>query len=173
MIPSLLAILLSLPAQAEVLVTMDEALALAFPGCELRERTHYLSYEQRQAAAERAGVPVESGLLREYQGVCDGAVAGSAYFDTHPVRELPSTMMVVVGPDGVVTRVELLSFEGDEQHRPPASFYAQIQGLGLNRELTARRSAVRPVSGATLSSRAAVEATRRILALHEVIQGSP
>jgi hypothetical protein len=166
----LFALLSALPVRAEVLVTMDEALALAFPGCAVEQRTHYLSYDQRRAAGDRAGVPVESSLVREYQGVCDGANIGSAYFDTHPVRELPATLMVVVGADGLVKRVELLSFEGPDQHRPPASFYAQVHGLGLSRELSVRRSALRPVSGATLSSRAAVDAARRVLALHEVIQ---
>lgn len=159
-------------AHAEVLVTVDEALALAFPGCEVQQRTHYLSHGQRTQAAERGAVPVESALVRQYQGVCDGEPAGSAYFDTHPVRDLPATLMVVVGPDGLVARVELLSFEGPEPHRPPASFYVRFEGLGLTRELTARRSALRPVSGATLSSRAAVEAARRVLALHEVIQSA-
>ncbi len=169
-----IAALLLIPAlSAEVLLTTDEALALAFPGCTILTHTHYLSFEQRREAAERGGVPVESGLLRRYQGQCEGADAGSAYFDTHPVRELPATLMVVVGPDGRVARVELLSFEGYEQHRPPPSYYDQIRGLSLSRELSTRRAAVRPISGATLSSRAAVEATRRVLALHEVILGSP
>jgi hypothetical protein len=117
-------------------------------------------------------VSVESGLVREYQGVCGGAPLASAYFDTHEIRQLPSTIMIVVDAAGTVGRVELLSFEGDEQHRPPAAFYAGIHGMSLGRDLAVKRSAIRPVSGATLSSRAAVEATRRILALHEVIQGS-
>jgi hypothetical protein len=173
MMAPLLAALLAGPGQAGVLVTMDEALALAFPDCEIRERTHYLSQEQRQAAAERAGAPVQSALVREYQGVCEGSLRASAYFDSHDIRELPSTMMIVVGLDGSVERLELLSFEGDEQHRPPATFYTAIQGMSLGRDLAVRRSAIQPVSGATLSSRAAVEATRRVLALHEVIHGSP
>jgi len=157
-------------ANAEVLLSMDEALALAFPGCEIQQRTAYLSYEQRQAAAEAAGVPVESGLVRQYQGICDGVLAGTAYFDSHPVRELPSTLMVVVSPEGRIARAELLSFGGPDEHRPPPAFYAQIHGLGLGRELAVRRKALHPVSGATLSGRAAVDAARRVLALHGVIR---
>ena len=162
--------MLMAPTRAEVLVTMDEALALAFPDCTIRQRTHYLTHEQRSAAEERAGVAIRSSLLRQYQGVCEGEVMGSAYFDTHTIRDLPATMMVVVARDGTVARVELLSFEGPDRHRPPASFYEGVHGLGLGRELTVRRSAIRPVSGATLSCRSAVEAARRVLALHEVIQ---
>ncbi len=163
-------VLLATVARGDVLVTMDEALLLAFPGCEVAQRTEYLTHEQRAAAAEQAKVRVESALVRAYEGRCEGVLAGTAYFDTHPVRDLPSTMMVVVGPDGSVARVELLSFEGAAEHRPGPGFYERIRGMRLDRDLALRRSALRPVSGATLSSRAAVEATRRVLALHEVIQ---
>lgn len=166
----LLGALLSLgSARAEVVLSMDEALALVFPSCEIRQRTIYLTHGQRTAAAELSAVPVVSNLVRQYIGVCDGAWAGTAYFDTHPVRDLPSTLMVVVGTDHTLTRLELLSFEGPDEHRPPPSFYAQIHGMKLDRKLAVRRSALRPVSGATFSSRAAVEAARRVLALHQVI----
>ena len=169
----LLAVLLAMgSARAEVLLSMDEALALAFPACEIRQRTFYLTHEQRTAAAELASVPVVSSLVRQYIGVCDGGWAGTAYFDTHPVRGLPSTLMVVVGTDDALARVELLSFQGPDDHRPPPSFYARIHGMELNRKLAVRRSALRPVSGATFSSRAAVEAARRVLGLHRVIRAS-
>jgi hypothetical protein len=161
------------PARAEVLIGMDEALALAFPGCDVRQRTHYLTHQQRSEAGERAATTISSGLVREYRGLCEGELVGSAYFDTHPIRELPATLMVVVTPGGEVARMELLSFDGPEPHRPPQSFYAAFHGMTLGRELTLRRAALRPVSGATLSSRAAVEAARRVLALHAVIQQEP
>ncbi len=166
----LMALLVITPSQATVLLSMDEAIALVFGECQVQSRTVYLTYEQREAAEARAKVSIASSLVRQHVGLCDGEVMGTAYFDTHPVRELPATLMVVVANDGSIARVELLSFEGPDENKPGPGFYELIRGLRLDRDLAIKRSAIRPVSGATLSSIATVEAARRILALHEVIQ---
>ncbi len=155
-------------ATAKVHLTTEEALALAFEGCAIQEHTAYLSAEQRQQAATLAGVPVESGLVRQYLGVCDGRVAGTAYFDTHKVRSLAETLMVVVDPDGRVARIEVLSFTEPEEYLPPGGFFGQFAGKDLD-GLSYKKSVLRRVTGATMSSNATLQAARRTLALHHVI----
>ncbi len=156
-------------AQARVHLTVDEALSLVFPGCEIREQTAYLSADQRERAAELGSVEVESSLVRQHIGVCDGRVLGTAYFDTHRVRTLPETLMIVVDPDGQVSRIEVLSFREPGEYMPPAPFFTQFQGKGLDDDLSYRRSSLRKVTGATLSCRAVLDATKRSLALHHVL----
>ncbi len=168
MIASQLLFLVAATSVAKVHLTTEEALALAFQDCSIEERTAYLSAEQRQQAAALAGSPVESGLVRQYVGVCDGAVAGTAYFDTHRVRSLPETLMVVINPDGHIARVEVLSFTEPEQYLPPTGFFGQFAGKDLD-ALSYKKSALRRVTGATMSSNAALSAARRTLALHRVI----
>jgi len=165
---------LSMPAAlAEVHLTTAEALALAFQGCQIVERTAYLSTEQRKAASALADVPVESGLIRQHLGLCGGAVAGTAYFDTHMVRDLPATLMVVVDPSGEVARVEVLSFRGPDENRPPQEFYGYLAGHGLDEELTVKKTGGRLLTGATLSIHATIQAVRRTLALHRIIEAGP
>lgn len=167
----LLGLCLLSSAQAKVHLSTQEALALAFPGCQVDERTAYLSAEQRQAAAALAGLDVESGLVRQHVGICDGQVVGTAYFDTHLVRTLPETLMVVVAPDSTIARVEVLSFSEPEEYLPPAGFFGQFSGKGLDDALSYKKSSLRRVTGATMSSNATLEAARRSLALHRVIEG--
>jgi FMN-binding domain len=161
---------LGAPAAARVFLTVDEALALAFPGAAVERRTAYLTADELAAARRLAGVEVASALVHPYVATSGGAEVGTAYFDTHRVRTLPETLMVVVDPQGKLVRVEVLSFDEPADYLPPKPWYAQFDGHRLTEGLALERE-VRGVSGASLSARATTEAVRRVLAIDAVLQG--
>jgi hypothetical protein len=152
-------------APARVLLTVDEALALAFPGATIERRTVFLTEEQRARAEQLAGARLASAIVHPYVARRDGVEVGTAYFDSHLVRTLQETVMVVVGPDGRVGRVEVLAFDEPPDYLPRAEWYRQFDGRPLDAELDLRRS-IRPVTGATLTARSTTDAVRRVLALH-------
>lgn len=158
------------PVSAKVFLTVEEAVRLAFPGCEVARRTAYLTAAQLRQARELAGIEVPTALVTYYQARRSGQAAGTAYFDTHRVRTLPETLMVVVDPQGKVSRVEIISFREPEDYLPRGIWYEQFRGRGLDRDLQLKRG-IRPVTGATLTARATADAVRRVLALHRVIGG--
>lgn len=156
------------PSAARVLLTVDEALELAFPEAEIERRTVFLSEQQIARATKLAGQPPSSAVVHPYIARRKGAVVGTAYFDAHVVRTLNETVMVTVDSEGRIGRVEVLSFEEPPDYLPRDAWYEQFAGRRLDAELELRR-AVRPVAGATLTARATSDAARRVLALHEVI----
>lgn len=173
-LPAVLALLLlggagARPAAAKVFLAVDEALRLAFPGCQVARRTAYLTPEQMAAARALAGVEVPSALVTSYAATCGGKPGGIAYLDTHRVRTLPETVLVVVDPAGAVRRLEVLSFSEPEEYMPRGAWYGQFLGRRLDGDLQLKRG-IRPVTGATLTARATTAAVRRVLALHQVIQ---
>lgn len=159
------------PARARVLVTVDEALALAYPGAEIERRTAFLTDAQRARATELAGQAPASAIVHPYVAKRDGEVIGTAYFDSHVVRTLAETVMVAVDREGRVARVEVLSFDEPPDYLPREPWYRQFDGRPLDAELELRRS-IRPVSGATLTARATTDAVRRALALHRALAES-
>lgn len=161
----------SVPASAKVFLSVDEALSVAFPDCEVERQTVFLTPEQRVAAQKLAGSEIVSGLVHPYVATCGGQRSGTAYFDTHRVRTLPETIMVVVAPEGTVVRVEVLSFREPEDYIPRRNWYGQFDDRRLDRDLSLKRS-IQGVTGATLTARATTVAVRRVLALHQVIVGS-
>ena len=156
------------PLLARVFLKVDEAVHLAFPGCQVERRTAYLKPEEVRRAHDLSGVEVPSALVTSYRATRDGKPVGTAYFDTHKVRTLPETVMVVVDPQGRVGRIEVISFEEPEQYLPRGAWYGQFSGKGLDPDLDLKRG-IRPVTGATLTARATTEAVRRVLALHQVL----
>ena len=158
-----------LRVDGRALLSRDEALALAFPkGSSVVRRDHVLGREQLDRASKLAGAPVETEIWTEYQGTSGDAPAGSAYFESHLVRTLSETLLVVVGPDSAVTRVEVVSFSEPPDYLPRRPWFDQFSGKHLDDDLAARR-AIRGVTGATLTVRAATLAVRRVLAVHAVL----
>jgi len=126
----------------------------------------FLTPEQVAAARRESGVDFDDRLVIRYAG-SDGRVA---YFDTHRVRTEPETVMVVVNADGSVDRVEILAFNEPTDYFPKRRWLDQLLHRKLDGELALNRG-VRPISGASLTGRALVNATRKVLALHHVLAG--
>jgi hypothetical protein len=156
-------------ARGKVLLTQEEALRLAFPDAKVEPRTAFLTEEQRRAAKALSGEDeLPSALVRYYAATRPGGPVGEAYFDTHVVRTMAETVMVVVSPDATIARVEVLSFSEPEEYLPRPRWYEQFRGRPLDGELSLKRS-IRPISGATLTARATTDAARRVLALYRVL----
>ena len=155
-------------ADAAVLRTQEEALAEAFPDARVEKETVFLGEEQAAEVARLAGSPPGTRVVVRYHGARGGERVGTAYFDVHPVRTLPKTLLIVIGPDGTVRKVEVLSFEEPRDYLPRERWFDQFTGRALDDELSLKRG-IRGVTGATLSSRAVTAAVRRALATHRVI----
>jgi len=156
----------------KVFLTVDEALELVFPGCEIERQTVYLTDAQKKRAKKLARVKLDRGIVRPYVARKGKKVVGTAYFDTHKVRTKRETVMIAVDAKGRIRRVELLAFAEPEDYIPRGKWYGQFKGKRLGAGLSLKRD-IKGVTGATLTARATTSAARRSLALHEVLFGKP
>jgi hypothetical protein len=156
------------PAWATALISVDEALSLAFAGAVTERETVFLTETQLAQAAAAAGERPAGAIVTRYRAERDGALVGWAYLDTHRVRTLPETVMVVLDPSGQVLRVEVVAFREPLEYLPRPSWYGQLEGRRLDGEVNLDRG-IRPVAGATLTAVATVRAVRQVLAIHGVL----
>ena len=169
---TVLLLLFAIPAAAQEILTQTEALRLAFPRADrIERRTAFLDEAQIASARAAAGrnVRMEQPVVTYYVGMSGNTPLGAAYFDAHRVRTMPEVVMVVVTPRGTVERIEILSFAEPPEYKAPAGWLDQFDAKPLSPDLSLNRQ-IRNISGATLTSRAITDATRRVLALHRVIQ---
>src|SRR4030095_10751347 len=86
---------------AKVFLSQDEALRLAFPAATIERKTAFLTADQQRQAQSLSGDgALPSALVAYYVATKDGREIGTAYFDTHVVRTMRETIMVVVDPLG-------------------------------------------------------------------------
>ena len=157
---------------AQVLLTQDEALRLAFPEpAELERRTAFLSEDQVGEVARLAEPAKASArsVVTYYVGWSNGRPVGAAYFDVHRVRTLQEVLMVAVGPEGRVSRIEILGFAEPPEYMAPDGWLELFFDRGLEKG-TSTRGDIPIVTGATLTSHSVSGAVRRSLALHEVLK---
>jgi hypothetical protein len=153
----------------KVFMTQEEALEAALGSSSARERrTAYLTEEQAGRIEALAGTAPTTRIVVSYTGGPDPNHPLTAYFDTHFVRTLPESIMVVVGASGKAARVEILSFDEPEDYLPKRRWLDQFDDRPLGDELSLR-GGIRAVTGATLSSRSITDAVRRVLATHAVL----
>ena len=171
MIGSVLIGLPVLGAFAQSGPTRDEALRLAFPApAVIERRTAFLTEADLERARKLAGPDVEvtREIVTYYTARDGGTPIGVAYLDGHLVRSMQEVAMVVVGRDDRVRQVEVLRFEEPPEYRASGSWLRQLRGKRLDDDLSLKSGVVN-FTGATLTSRALVRATRRALAIHQVI----
>jgi hypothetical protein len=158
----------ALAAHARVFTTQQQALAGAFPAAKITRQSIFLTKAQADAAKRSSGIDFRDQLIVRYVATTGDRVSGYAYFDTHRVRTLAETVMIVVTPDGSVEKVEILSFDEPPDYLPRPRWLDQFRRRKLNDDLSLK-GAIRPMSGASLTGRAIVNASRKILALHRAI----
>lgn len=155
--------------EAGVFHSRDEALTIAFPGAEeVRPLDFYLTPEQRSEIEQMARAKVDSNLVTVYTGSSHGRCLGYALFDTHVVRTLPETLLIVLSPQGEVRGVHLLAFYEPPEYAPPASWFDHFRGWKPESE-SRERNEVAAITGSTLTSRAVNAAVRRALATYHVL----
>ena len=151
------------------LATVDEVLEATFPDAEVHRESVFLTTDQVSAVERSAGDRPHGALVTRFRAERGGATVGWAYLDTHRVRTLPETLVVLVDADGAIIAIEVVAFREPMDYLPPGSWYRQFDGRRLDDDLQLKRG-IRPITGATLTARATTTATRRVLAIHDLLE---
>lgn len=170
--PLLLLILLAIMggfgmAEATVYYSKDEAFELAFGKDAVVENLPVFLTEEQVATVEKmAETKLDSQMITFYEGKHQGQLVGYAAIESHNVRTQPETMLIVLSPKGELIRAEILAFHEPPEYQPPVRWFERlyhrpIKDLRLNQGIDG-------ISGATLSSRAALDSVRKIMAVYQI-----
>ena len=150
-------------------ITREEALHQAFAGAEIQSTIIFLTDQQMKEASVKAGNSIQSPLIARYTALSNRVVVGRAYLDSHVVRTKKESLLIMLNTEGTVKRVEVVAFEEPPEYQPVQAWYDQFQGKALTQDLSLNGQ-IRPVTGASLTSRSTIEAVRRALAVDAVLQ---
>ena len=155
--------------EAKVFHARDEIAQLAFPEAdEVEAIDFFLTDEQRGRIQGLASSELDSNFLTIYVGRQDGRVIGYAVLDTHLVRTLPETFLIVLGEHGEVSSTFVMAFHEPLEYMPHERWLALLQDQELEDGLRLGRGIV-GLTGSTLSAHAVLGSVRRALAAHQVL----
>lgn len=148
---------------------IDQALERAFPGCSIERVVCRLGDTERAKVNELADQKkFRKKTTFAYVARRKGEIVGTAFFDSHVVRSKRETLMVAVNPYGDLRCVDTVAFAEPPEYLAQDAFYDSLKGREQGRPLTLGRG-LDGTTGATLTCRAVANASRRALALHEVL----
>ena len=150
-------------------ITREEALAAAFPGAAVKAERVFLTQDQMSQISELARTDVKSGLVARYMVTKAGKLVGRAYVDTHIVRTKRESLLISLGADGRVRRVDVTAFLEPTEYRASERWLHQYDRRELTDDLAVQR-AIRPIAGATLTTAVTNAAVRRVLAIDQVLE---
>lgn len=167
-----LALLLSMlplnPCHGKIFYSKSEAMELAFgQEATVEMLTLFPDDQEMQRIEQMARVKMDSAIFTFYVGKKAGRLLGYAAIETHTVRTKPETLLVVLSEDGKLRGMHTLAFHDPPEYLPPARWFAQMYGKPLQ-ELSLNRE-IQGITGATLSTRAALNSARKVLAVYQVM----
>jgi hypothetical protein len=155
-------------AFATVFYSKEEAMKLAFGDDASVEMLSLFPSDEQVTEIERlAKVKLESKLFSFYVGKKQDAIVGYAAIESHNVRTKPETLLVVLDPQGNLRQVVTLAFHEPPEYQPPERWFSQLLNHTLE-DLSFGKD-VQGVTGATLSTRAALNSARKVLAVFQVM----
>jgi len=156
-------------SHGKVFYAKDEALELAFPEADRVEtRTFILSDAEHSRAERLARAPIDSKLFTLYAGWKDGQIVGYAAIESHTVRTMPESILVVLSPDGEVRSTVVLAFHEPLDYLPSNRWLRQFEGKGPPAELQPGRD-IAGILGSTLTVQAVSQGVRKVLALFQIL----
>ncbi len=159
------ALIVAVPAQAKVFLTVEQAQALMFPGAQFSPDFRMLTSAQVSAIEKASDVNVRRRELKVWRVSTGGWFIADEVVGKHEF--IPFAL--ALDASGAVKTVEILEYRESygEQIREPA-WRAQFTGKRSGARLRLDDD-ISNISGATLSSRHVTDGVKRLLATYEAV----
>ncbi len=148
----------------------DETVRQLLPGISYERETFLLNEAEQEACAASAGQKSIGALVTRYVVRDEASIAGYAYLDKHRVRTMPQTLMVALDADGVLVGIRVLAFHEPAEYMAREGWMEQFRGKTVDEEIRLKKN-IDGITGATLTSRAVTQCARRVLAVHQIVEG--
>lgn len=153
---------------ATVFYSKSEAMELAFgKGTPVEQLALFPDEQQTAAIQQLAKIKLDSGLFTFYVGKNQDKITGYAAIETNTVRTKPETLMIVLTPEGELSKVYTLAFHEPPEYMPPERWFEQLYKRPLA-DMDFNKG-VDGIAGATLSTRANIDSIRKVMAIYQVL----
>jgi hypothetical protein len=164
----LLLLALASAGSAKIFYSKNEAMELAFGKGTQVELLSLFPDEQEIAKIQQgARVKLDSGLFTFYVGKDQDKILGYAAIETGTVRTKPETLMIVLTSEGELRNVYTLAFHEPPEYQPPERWFEQLYKRPLA-DMDFNKG-VDGITGATLSTRAALTSIRKVMSIYQVM----
>lgn len=157
------------PSWGIVFKTLPQALSdVRSFSLQAEKKTLFLDQHQVQIIEAEIHDKLNSQMIgRIYLRDAKNKNVATAYIDTHKIRKETQTIMIVMGVNGMVEKIEVLSFNEPPGYEASDTWLNQFHDLEQAKAMS-KYASVLPESGSTLTSDAIVKAVQKIVAIDQL-----
>ncbi len=162
-----IALLFVIPCFGKIYYSKKEAMVLAFgEGASVEMLSLFPTDTEKRRIEKLARVKLRSAFFTFYVGKKNGEISGYAAIENHKVRTKPETLLIVLTKEGQLRDIHTLAFHEPPEYQPPARWFAQLYHRPIDE--MSFSTGIQAMTGATLSTRAALASVRKVLAIYQV-----
>ncbi len=155
------------PCYGKIYYSKKEAMILAFgEGATVEMLSLFPTDKEKHRIEQLAKVKLKSSFFTFYVGKQDDRILGYAAIESHTVRSKPETLLIVLDADGELKAMHTLAFHEPPEYQPPQRWFEQLYGKLINQ--LSFSADIQAITGATISTRAAMQSARKVLAIYQV-----
>ncbi len=149
--------------------SVDKALRESFShSITFIKKSLYLTNKQTSHLKEQHKIVIDSRLIPRYKISRDQQTIAYAYIDTHRVRTLDETILVVIDLKNKIKRIEIISFSEPLEYLPNERWLQQFYGIKKMSRLYVGKE-IHPMIGSSLTADAVTSSVRRIHLIHQLV----
>ena len=151
--------------------TPESSLKAMFPEAEVVVRNVVISKAKKEKIEKIAKSRLDTRLISVYIVQQGGNVIAYGYVDVHRVRTHNESVLFVIDTEGKLKAIEILSFNEPLEYMADDGWLSLFIDKSLDRDQLRLGRDIPNMTGATLTARAIVKASRRALAIWKVLFG--
>lgn len=135
--------------------------------CQRKKENIFLDENQKIIIEKKLDAKLQSKLALRYKIECEKKETSYVYIDSHLVRTLNQTIILEI-KNGKINKYLISQFMEPTEYIPPTLWINQLLGKSVADKYEIREG-IDALTGATLSARALIDTSKRILVMDEVL----
>ncbi|MBA3026739.1 MAG: FMN-binding protein [Sulfurimonas sp.] len=159
-------ILFALSLSADILISPQEAMALAYKDAtQITKKNILLTNEQTQKIQEEAKVKLSTKIYRVFKAQKEDKVLGYGILINETVRSKNAVILYFISHDSILKGIEIIAFNEPPEYLPSKEWSSQFQNIETTKMLRISKE-IPTITGATMSARSVTDGSRVAFALY-------
>ncbi len=164
-------LIFSLPLSAQLLISPIDAMKLSFgEDVEISKKNILVTKSQIKIIEKNAKAKSKTKIFRVFKAMKNNEILGYGIILKRNIRTKSAVVLYIISKDSILKSIEIIAFNEPIEYIPSKTWIKQFEEIPTIKMLRVSRD-IPTISGATMSARSIVDASRLAFAFYqEIIQ---
>ena len=162
-------LIFSLPLSAKMLMSPIDAMKQSFgEKSEISKKNILVSKSQIKTIEQNAKAKTTTKIFRVFKAKIDDEILGYGIILKRKIRSKNAVILYIISKDEILKSINIIAFNEPIEYIPQKTWIKQFEKIPTNKMLRVSKD-IPTITGATMSARSIVDASRIVFAFYEEI----